>query len=229
LYYDLTGPDESFRNPALLAVNGDRSTGGLWLPRVTGTNPTGIWFSTIVPMLYPDFKSLSLTGPPTQSNYLFNINDNFTNGQKFEFLFRFEGIPNADPNLFVARLDAPPGVIPSRWWESVRPFHFNVINTRPQRGGVTILNNVIDPTAGDFTYIRYHMLRPGRVTVQVFTLDGTLVRNLRRNYSHTHVGEFSVAWDGRNERGNPVARGMYFVRVVGPDVDEIRRIMVVRR
>jgi hypothetical protein len=171
--------------------------------------------------------------PGRPSDYLYRITDEngdvFESGQKFEFVYRFEGIPNADPNLFVARLDAPRGAIPQRWWEHIRPFHFNIINMRQQRGGVTILNNVIDPTAGDITYVHYHMLRPGRVTVQVFTLDGTLVRNLRRNYNHTRSGEFSVGWDGRNERGNPVARGMYFIRVVAPDIDEIRRVMVVRR
>jgi hypothetical protein len=194
-----------------------------------GLNPTGRWLSPIVPRLYHGSTPVSPADKPSPNDFLFNITDNYLTGQKFEFLMRLEGIPGADPNLFIARLDAPQGSIPPRWWEFIRPFHFNIVDMRPQRGGVTVLNNVIDPTVGDVTYIQYEMLRPGRVTVQVFTLDGTLVRNLRRNFSHSESGEYSVGWDGRNERGNPVARGMYFVRVVGPDVDEIRRIMVVRR
>jgi hypothetical protein len=37
-----------------------------------------------------------------------------------------------------------------------------------------------------------------------------------------------MTWDGTNAGGNPVARGMYFVRVVGPDIDEIRKVMVIK-
>jgi flagellar hook assembly protein FlgD len=61
----------------------------------------------------------------------------------------------------------------------------------------------------------------------VFTLDGTLVKSIRRN-EHRDVGEWTDVWDGTNNGGRPVVRGMYFVRVVAPDIDEIRKIMVVR-
>jgi flagellar hook assembly protein FlgD len=42
------------------------------------------------------------------------------------------------------------------------------------------------------------------------------------------AGTYSYYWDGTNLGGRPVARGMYFVRVVGPDIDEIRKVMVVK-
>jgi hypothetical protein len=38
-----------------------------------------------------------------------------------------------------------------------------------------------------------------------------------------------VNWDGRNLSGDPVARGMYFIRIVAPGIDEIRKVIVVRR
>jgi|GEM_PF-5954850 len=30
-------------------------------------------------------------------------------------------------------------------------------------------------------------------------------------------GSYTVSWDGRNHAGNVVARGIYFIRFVGPD------------
>ncbi|MDR0322489.1 MAG: hypothetical protein LBI28_13395 [Treponema sp.] len=231
LFYGFNVPAED-RNPAEGAVSG-RNSGGLWLPR-TSVNP----FFNIVPSETVDFdtgllgfysgggSSSSLT--PVNHLVEFNIPANsFSSGGKVEFFFRLEGDPSADPNLFIARLDAPPGVVPSNWFELVRPFSFDIQNVRRQRGGVTILNNVINPVIGDVTYLRYSLVRPGRVTIQVYTLDGTLVKSLVRNEQRA-AGEWTESWNGTNNGGNPVARGMYFIRVVGPDIDEIRKVMVIR-
>ncbi|MCL2181714.1 MAG: hypothetical protein FWB83_11385, partial [Treponema sp.] len=131
-------------------------------------------------------------------------------------------------DLFIARLDIPHGsVIPNDWYAHVRPFGFDIQNMRTQRGGVTILNNVINSNNRENTYVRYVLSRPGRVTIQVYTLDGTLIRSIRRNEIRA-AGEWTDAWDGTNNGGRPVARGMYFIRVVAPDIDEIRKVMVIR-
>jgi hypothetical protein len=131
--------------------------------------------------------------------------------------------------MFITRLDIPLGsnTIPDNWYRLVRPFSFDIQDVRLQRGGVTILNNVINSDNMEETYIRYHLVRPGRVTIQVYTLDGTLVRSIRRNEFRA-AGVYTDVWNGTNNAGRPVARGMYFVRVVGPDIDEIRKVMVVR-
>jgi len=42
------------------------------------------------------------------------------------------------------------------------------------------------------------------------------------------AGTYTTSWDGKNRSGAPVARGIYFIRVVGPDFDEIRKVLVVR-
>jgi flagellar hook assembly protein FlgD len=131
--------------------------------------------------------------------------------------------------MFMTRLDIPSGgAIPDNWHTLVRTFAFDVQNIRLQRGGVTVLNNVINSNNREAALIRYNLARPGRVTIQVFTLDGTLVKSIRRNELRG-TGDFTDYWDGTNNSGRPVARGMYFVRVVAPDIDEIRKIMVIRQ
>jgi hypothetical protein len=177
----------------------------------------------------PDGEADMLSGTPVPPSNLFNYSfPNIDSGNRVEFYFYIgSSTPNTDQ--FIARLDIRPGAaIPSNWYNLVRPFSFDVQGVQRQRGGVTILNNVINSDAGEEAVIRYILVRPGRVTIQVYTLDGTLVKSLMRN-EYREAGEFDdVRWNGSNNSGRAVARGMYFVRVVAPDIDEIRKIMVVR-
>jgi hypothetical protein len=122
---------------------------------------------------------------------------------------------------------------PAEWWTRdrgthtfLKPFNLITISMTQQVSGVTILNNVIDPAKKEHTVLAYTLTRRGRVTINVFTLDGTLVRRL---VSETqNEGDHEVKWDGTNQGGRPVARGMYFIRVVAPDIDEFRKVMIVK-
>jgi len=214
------------RIPAEASARG-RPIAGLWLPY---TNPNSLLFS-----FAPVFGSGAVKVQPnlsvsSGSNYIFELDKNIlpalTSGNKIEFVLKLTGIAAAD--LFAVRLDIPPNTaVPENWYRLVRPFGFDIQDIRPQRGGVTILNNVIYPDRGEITFLRYNLVRPGRVTIQVYTLEGTLVKSIRRN-EFREAGDWTDGWDGTNNSGRAVARGMYFIRVVGPDIDEIRKVMVVR-
>jgi len=176
----------------------------------------------------PDGEAVMLSGTPVPPSNLFNYSfPNIDSGNRVEFyLYIGSSTPNTDQ--FIARLDIKSGAaIPSNWYNLVRPFCFDVQGVRRQRGGVTVRNNVINSDAREEVTILYNIARPGRVTIQVYTLEGTLVKSLMRN-EYREAGEFDVKWNGSNNAGRAVARGMYFVRVVGPDIDEIRKIMVIR-
>jgi len=194
-----------------------KKVGGLWLPDVSD-NPRLYYY--VLPSDGINKKSAA------SSSALFNFDitaDSIINGgMKFEFIFRF-----ANSDMFAARLDAPPGIIPSNWYALIRPFSFDIQSMRQQRGGVTIMNNVINSDKKETAYIRYNLTRSGSVTIQIYTLDGTLVKSIKRN-EKCDAGTYVDTWDGSNNGGRAVARGMYFVRVVGPDIDEIRKIMVVK-
>ena len=68
--------------------------------------------------------------------------------------------------------------------------------------------------------------KSGNLTVQVFTLDGNLVKTLAR--TRVNEGTYTYHWDGTNGAGNPVARSLYFVKITGPGIDEIRKVMVIQ-
>jgi hypothetical protein len=212
------------------AISGGYGHGnpGLWLPKDSSSG-----FVNLVPDFYnvpPLFAgrgngnaAMNITSP--YYGYRFTKSgDGYTSPAMLDFFFHLYGSP---ADLFAARLDINPGAaIPPNWYQLVRPFSFEIHDITRQRSGVTILNNVINPNNGESTYVHYQLVRGGQVTIQVFTLDGTMVDILYRG--HRDAGEYRAVWGGKNRGGRAVARGMYFVRVVGPDIDEIRKVMVVK-
>jgi hypothetical protein len=95
-----------------------------------------------------------------------------------------------------------------------------------QRGGVTVLNNVIDSNEGEKVVVRVDLPKETNLTVLVMTLDGNIVDYLQRGTASK--GEHYYSWDGSNRNGKPVARGMYFIRVMADGIDETRKVLVVK-
>jgi hypothetical protein len=109
---------------------------------------------------------------------------------------------------------------------SARPFEYMFHSIIQQRGGVTITNNVIRPDNGQSAFVQYTVTTPGPVTILVFGLSGSTVNVLQQGSQSP--GQYTTAWNGKNRGGRSVARGIYFIRVVGPGFDEIRKVLVVR-
>ena len=97
---------------------------------------------------------------------------------------------------------------------------------KKQRGGVTILNNVINAGVGEKTAIEVEMKSQGNLNVYIMTLDGNIVKRLSKGT--VTKGTHYFYWDGKNNAGKAVARGLYFVRVSGTGIDETRKVMVVK-
>jgi hypothetical protein len=209
---------------------------GLWLPKFAQTG-----FSGLVP--FPNAPSwgrgasASIGSSPGSGLYNFTIpasDPRVVSISKLDFFFTLQSDPAGEP-LYVLRLDLPagaaPGAVPAdsaawHWYLNLKPFSFQLHNVTLQKGGTTILNNVIDPTKGQTARLSYQLASAGSVTVTVFTLDGDVVMRLVNGQQA--AGDYSVDWNGRNMSGAAVARGLYFVRIVAPGIDEIRKVLVVR-
>ncbi|MGO8693864.1 MAG: FlgD immunoglobulin-like domain containing protein [Rectinemataceae bacterium] len=202
---------------------------GLWLPAFSESG-----FSGLVP--YPDASPSGRGASYSQGTSIGSSLWNFTlprtdprivSISDLGFFFTLQAAPLGATPLYVARLDITAGTtIPSDWYRLVKPFAFEIHDVRLQVGGVTILNNVIDPTKGQTARLTYQLSGEGSVTVTVFSLDGDVVKRLV--VATQGAGDYAVDWDGRNMGGTPVARGIYFIRVVAPGIDEIRKVLVVR-
>ncbi|MCX7037686.1 MAG: T9SS type A sorting domain-containing protein, partial [Spirochaetes bacterium] len=197
-----------------------KSAGGLWMPPYDETAWNGL-----VP-------SPNSTGPGSRTNqppadtqlrdFIIPAADpKIVDGARLEFLFE---IIYGGLGLYCARLTDPAA---SDWYLHVVPWAFDIHEIKMQKGNVNILSNVINPNLGQMVTLQYIQPTTGSVTISVFDLAGNLVRVLARA-SGQAAGDYAVTWDGKNKGGRSVARGIYFIRIVAPGIDETRKVLVVR-
>jgi hypothetical protein len=72
------------------------------------------------------------------------------------------------------------------------------------------------------TSIRFDLPSPSSVKIVIYDVQGRLIRMLRDE--RNNAGVFSVAWDGKNERGSTVPSGIYVCRMEAQSADG-RRFM----
>jgi hypothetical protein len=83
--------------------------------------------------------------------------------------------------------------------------------------------NPFNPT----TAIRFDVpAAGGRVTLQVFRVEGRLVRTLVDGYAAG--GGQSIVWDGSDDRGRRVSSGLYFYRLRAAGFTEVRKMILLR-
>lgn len=152
------------------------------------------------------FEVLDGTGQPITINHSFD-------GATYE-----EGTQRSP--LYCARLINP--LDPT----SIDLWSFLISEPYRQRGGVSIYSNVINATNKDFCTLEVNMPKDGNLRVIVMTADGNIVKYLENGRQST--GLHYYYWNGTNNAGDTVARGIYFVRVVGPEIEETRKVMVVK-
>jgi len=83
--------------------------------------------------------------------------------------------------------------------------------------------NPFNPT----TAIRYELDRSAQVTLAVYDVKGRLVRRLVAGVRQG-PGIFTVYWNGRDQRGEPVSTGVYFYRLVAGSRRETRKMVLLK-
>jgi flagellar hook assembly protein FlgD len=78
--------------------------------------------------------------------------------------------------------------------------------------------------AGGRTTVEYTLDRRGSVTILVSDMRGDIVAILVREVQD--AGQHAASWDGRNRAGRIVAPGLYYVKIVGPGINEVRKVLV---
>ncbi|MBN2658757.1 MAG: T9SS type A sorting domain-containing protein [Spirochaetales bacterium] len=218
LYFDVDVPT---------AYRQNNSEEGLWLPGVSfgdtpGANDYDVYdFYGIVPSPNPDERAAAVEASPSNQLRIHSFDNDdpeLESVADVEFIYFLP-----DYNLFAARIENSSS---GEWYRQVKPWTFAIHDITAQAGGVTILKNVINPENGETTNLHYELTEAGMVTIQVFDISGAMVDILQRG--RQEAGEHSTAWDGHNSGGRIVARGVYFIRVVAPGIDETRKVMVVK-
>ncbi|MDE0019953.1 MAG: hypothetical protein OXT69_01035 [Candidatus Poribacteria bacterium] len=77
------------------------------------------------------------------------------------------------------------------------------------------------------TWLPFTLAEPGDVQVEIYDAKGRLVRRLSAGplpAGRYETRERAIRWDGKNERGQPVAGGLYFYKFSAPGYQIIRRM-----
>ena len=79
------------------------------------------------------------------------------------------------------------------------------------------------------TWIPYQLSEPAEVTLDIYAIDGKLVRTLA--LGHQPAGFYqsqsrAVYWDGRNQLGEPVASGVYFYTLKAGEFTATRKMLI---
>jgi hypothetical protein len=61
------------------------------------------------------------------------------------------------------------------------------------------------------TLISYNVLESGPVSLRIYSLDGHLIQTLVN--ARQSAGHYSVSWDGKNDKGKVIARGVYLYQL----------------
>lgn len=178
-------------------------------------------------------------------NYTLKNEDyGFKSGDEIQFLFKFTdadgndilldndaddftgGSANPSQPVPLYALKMPLEKINAGDFSFVDLWSFKIKSIKQQRGGVTILNNVINVNAREQAVLEVNVPEEGNLNVFVMTVDGNIVKRL--NHGRVNSGTHYYRWNGTNNASKPVVRGLYFVRVVGPGIDETRKVLCVK-
>ncbi len=86
---------------------------------------------------------------------------------------------------------------------------------------VAIAPNPFNPQ----TLLTFNLTRPGSVTAHLFDVRGRLVRTVYRDEA-LPAGTHEMILEARSDRGEQLASGIYFLRLIGPDGPVTRRVAV---
>jgi hypothetical protein len=76
------------------------------------------------------------------------------------------------------------------------------------------------------TSIKFSLSEDSRVTLKVFNLLGQVVNTLVDE--NMPAGEHAILWNGKNDRNEDVASGVYFYRIKAGDYESVRRMTLLR-
>ena len=123
-------------------------------------------------------------------------------------------VRNAAPGQFTAEVE---------WVVTVEE---NVTGSETPRPHAAVLRQNYPNPFNPVTTIRYVLPAGGEVLLQVFDVRGREIKRLVDGY--VEAGEWSVVWDGSNERGDSVASGVYFLRLRTGGENAVRKIILLQ-
>ncbi len=93
-------------------------------------------------------------------------------------------------------------------------------------GEVVLTDNLLRPLSNARTRIDMNIFEIGRLHVAVYTLQGRLIRTVFDQDGT--IGTNTAYWDGRTDDGAIVASGVYVLKISGPKLDQMEKVVVIK-
>jgi hypothetical protein len=102
-----------------------------------------------------------------------------------------------------------------------------VADVEPPRARADYLAQGYPNPARPSATIRFGLARRGPVSLKIYSVTGQLVRTLV-NGMQEPAGDRALVWNGCDERGRPVASGVYFCRLVTQGMSRSHKLILLR-
>jgi hypothetical protein len=76
------------------------------------------------------------------------------------------------------------------------------------------------------TRINYSLPEPAYVKLNIYDINGTLVRTLQEG--NKSAGRYEAIWDGKNSSGNKVGSGVYFYRIQANSFSQVKKMILLK-
>ncbi|MDY0298686.1 MAG: choice-of-anchor J domain-containing protein [Candidatus Cloacimonadaceae bacterium] len=108
------------------------------------------------------------------------------------------------------------------WWNIVPSATDDPQIPASNSGLISIYPNPFNPN----TSISYYLEKAVPVRLEIFNLKGQRVKTLLNEQKS--AGMHIIAWDGKDNKGNTVASGIYYLSLVTPDIKQARKITMLK-
>lgn len=221
-------PPAGCRRTGALTVSGDFTGGPIGCP-----DPGGGTSASCVTVVYPtaggvihqqrirvrgSVSNVALTAGDEYSLLKFTVNNSKTTGSGScggcgqpvaVVLQSLQLRQSADPDLAINITSGSSGAV--AYWQGV-PSGFSITDVPSDRSTTDWLAPPApNPTQGGIA-IRFGLTEESRVSLAIYDLAGRRIRVIASGA--LPAGEHTASWDGRSERGEPLAGGLYFLRLV---------------
>jgi hypothetical protein len=144
----------------------------------------------------------------------------------------FYGGPSASPNLADMDQDGDPDLVVSSG-DGIRVLYNTVGEVTSIDESVTdglpsgfVLHQNYPNPFNPSTIVEYSIPRAAEVRLTVYNILGQEVRTLVSCFQSP--GNYSINWDGRDSRRQPVASGVYFYRLTADDISQTRKMLLLK-
>lgn len=98
--------------------------------------------------------------------------------------------------------------------------------TGPDRTEVKCYNNMFNPLKGEKAIIEVSLKDQGKVSIYLYDTKGSKIKRLADE--EKEAGTYRYYWDGRNDSGNVIGNGLYFVHIQAGDYIKTKKIVVIK-